>query len=456
VQEANLKTIRIGSGSGFWGDWQQAPINLVRQGPIDYLVLDYLAELTMSVLAKQQQKSPEHGYVKDFVDLILEIAPDLSAKGIKVLANAGGVNPHACGRALKDKLSNLQLSKPLNIYVVSGDNITSRLDHLMQAGETLSNMDTGQDLNLNQVSPVSANAYLGASPMVRALQAGADIIITGRVGDAALALAPMIYEFSWAYDDWNHLALGTVAGHLVECGAQVTGGNFSADWQSVPDLANIGYPIIEIDAAGECIITKHPGTGGLVNLQTIKEQLVYEIGDPVTYITPDVVADFTSVQLRDLGNNRVQISNVKGKAATKFYKVSICYENGFRAENSLIYSAPNAQSKAQLSAEIFKERISALNLDAIRVELVGLNACHDNLLPQVGYEPEEILLRVAARSQSEKELRKFNRELTPLVLSGPPSVSGYTSGGKITQIFSFWPALVSKLKVDSSVTVERV
>ncbi len=300
--------IRIANGQGFWGDWLEAPVRLVEQGPIDYLALDYLAEITMSILQKQKEADPNLGYARDFPPLIARIQRRLIERDIKVIANAGGVNPMACAREVR------RVAPSLKVAVVLGDDVFGRLDEFLAAGHAMKNMDTGEPLSTIRDRILSANAYIGAFPLAEALAAGADVVIAGRCTDTALSLAPMIHRFGWKPDEWDKLAAGTIAGHIVECGAQCTGGNCQVDWQNIPDMANIGYPIIEADHDGRFSITKHEGTGGRVSVDVVKEQLLYELGDPKNYITPDCVADFTSIQLKDAGPDRVQVSGIRGAA----------------------------------------------------------------------------------------------------------------------------------------------
>lgn len=298
--------IRIGNGQGFWGDWLEAPVRLVEQGPLDYLILDYLAEVTMSILQKQKQADPSRGYASDFPPLMGRIAKQIRKRGVRVLANAGGVNPVACARAV------LAAAPGLKVAVVLGDDIFSRLDELLAAGHQMRDMDTGEPLASVRDRILSANAYIGAFPLAEALDTGADVVIAGRSTDTALALAPMIHRFGWEAQEWDKLAAGTIAGHIVECGAQCTGGNCQADWRNIPDLANVGYPIIEAHADASFVITKHAGTGGRVNVHSVKEQLLYELGDPTRYLTPDCTADFTSIQIADDGPDRVRVSGIRG------------------------------------------------------------------------------------------------------------------------------------------------
>ena len=315
--------IRIASGQGFWGDLIDAPYHQVTKGEIDYLVMDYLAEVTMSILQKQKQRNHNLGYATDLIDLMKKILPITSKKGIKVITNGGGVNPVACADAILEAAMNLDIKK-LDVAVVLGDDIKDCLNEIIQKGCELKNMETGEPITLVKDKLLSANVYFGAAPIVEALKRGADVVITGRTTDTGLTLAPMIYEFGWDMKNYNLMAAGTVAGHILECGAQATGGNFLGDWESIENLTEIGFPIAEAYPNGEVIITKHENTGGKVSFDTIAEQLVYEIGDPTQYITPDCVADFTSIKLEEVGKDRVKVYNVKGKPETEFYKVSCC------------------------------------------------------------------------------------------------------------------------------------
>src|SRR5215216_623228 len=305
--------IRIASGQGFWGDMLDAPVRQVEGGPVDYLMLDYLAEVTMSIMQKQRARDPSAGYARDFVPLMREILPDCVGRDIRVTANAGGVNPRGCAGAVRDVARELGLAGRLKIGTVTGDDIMGRLDELLERGVELRNMETGAPLSDVRERVQSANAYLGAWPIVEALNQDARVVITGRSTDTGLTLGPMIHEFGWGETDWDRLAAGTVAGHIIECGAQSSGGNCQYDWQNIPDLADVGFPIVEASPNGEFLVTKHDGTGGRVNIQSVKEQLLYEMGDPHEYITPDVVADFASIHLADAGQNRVKVFGITGR-----------------------------------------------------------------------------------------------------------------------------------------------
>lgn len=451
------ENVRIASGQGFWGDLLTAPIDQVTKGPIDYMMMDYLAEVTMSIMQKQKRKDPKLGYAKDLVELFEQILPLCVEKNIKVITNGGGVNPVSCSEAILDVARRLGIKK-LKIGVVLGDDILDRIDALRAQGIELNNMESGENLDTIRDRLQSANVYFGAFPIVEALKQGAQIVITGRTTDTGLTLAPMIYEFGWKEHDWDKLAAGTVAGHILECGGQASGGNFSGDWRSVPDLAHIGFPIAEAYPSGEIVITKHENTGGLVSLATVKEQLLYEIGNPREYITPDCVADFTTIQLEQVGPNRVRLFGVKGKPATAFYKVSMSYFDGYTAVGTLTYSWPDALEKARKADEILRMRLDDLHLEfeEIRTEFVGYNSCHG---PLATPRPDmnEVVLRVGVRSQDYKAVERFGKELAPLILTGPPGVTGFAGGRpKPSEVISYWPALIPKSAVKPEVVVKEV
>ena len=441
--------IRIANGQGFWGDWLEAPVRLVEQGPIDYLILDYLAEITMSILQKQKLENPQLGYARDFPPLIARIARSLRERGITVIANAGGVNPMACAREV------LRLAPGLKVAVVLGDNIFDRIGDLLARGLEMRNMDTGEPLASIRDRILSANAYIGAFPLVEALATGAQVVIAGRCTDTALALAPMVHRFGWKADDWDKLAAGTIAGHIVECGAQCTGGNCQLDWESLPDMASVGYPIVEAEPDGSFAVTKHPGTGGRVTSGVIKEQLLYELGDPKSYITPDCVADFTSIKLQDVGADRVRISGIRGGPRTDSLKVSISYSYGWKAIGTLVYSAPQAVEKARAADAIVRARLSALGLsfEEIYTELLGYNACHGPVALPVT-NPPEIQLRIGVRGPDRNAVDRFTRELIPLVLNGPPTATGFGDGRPpVREVVAYWPALVPRAEIRTMIEV---
>lgn len=448
--------IRIASGQGFWGDLIDAPFHQVTKGQIDYLVMDYLAEVTMSILQKQKNKNPELGYARDIPDLMRRILPICKEKNIKVITNGGGVNPLSCANAVIKVAQELNI-KNLKIGIVLGDNILERLDEIISSGSFLNNMETGESILSVKDKLLSANVYFGAFPIVEALNNGADIVITGRTTDTGLTLAPMIYEFGWTKNDYDKLSAGTIAGHILECGAQSSGGNFLGDWQSIPNMAEIGFPIAEAYPNGEVIITKHQNTGGKVSFETVAEQLLYEIGDPKSYITPDCVADFTSIKLEDLGNDRVRVYDVKGFPETEFYKVSCSYADGYSASATLTYSWPQALTKAKAADQILRKRLENLNLqfDEIRTEFIGYNACHGPLAKQLPEDDiNEVMLRVAVRSHDYNSVERFGKEIAPLILTGPPSVTGFAGGRpKPSEVVAYWPALIPKKLVTPRVEI---
>jgi len=448
--------IRIAAGQGFWGDLPDAPVRQVEDGPIDYLMLDYLAEVTMSIMQKQRSRDPSAGYAKDFVPLMKEILPACVERNIRVTANAGGVNVEGCANAIRHVGRELGLGGKLRIGIVIGDDIMAKLDELLSRGIELRNMDTGAALSTVRERIQSANIYLGAAPMVEALNRGAQIVITGRATDTGLTLAPLMHEFGWAADDWNKMAAGTIAGHLIECGAQCSGGNCQYEWRSIPNLANVGFPIVEATPDGNFVITKHEGTGGWVIIPSIKEQLVYEMGDPHSYITPDCIADFTTVRLEYEGRDRVRVYGIEGRPATETFKVSISYSAGYKAVGTLVYSWPEAYDKAQAADRILRARLDRLGLkfDQILTEFVGANATHGPLAGAPPADLPEVQLRVGVRSEDRKAVERFTKEIAPLVLTGPPGVTGFAGGRpKVEEIVAYWPALIPKGEINPTVSI---
>ncbi|HEX5437488.1 MAG TPA: acyclic terpene utilization AtuA family protein [Gemmatimonadaceae bacterium] len=478
------RVVRVASGQGFWGDWLEAPRRQVDGGPIDYLMLDYLAEVTMSILQKQKERDPSMGYARDFIGAMESVFPALVQRGVRVVANAGGVNPPACAAAVRAAADRAGVAGKLRVGVVTGDDLLPRLDALIAGGHPLANMETGEPLESVRARVLSANAYLGALPIVQALAQDANIVITGRSTDTALTMAPLLHEFHWGMDDWNRLAAGIVAGHIIECGAQCSGGNCLYDWRTIPDLANIGYPIIEASPDGTFVVTKHSGTGGRIDIHSVTEQLVYEMGDPHDYITPDVIADFTTIHLEDAGTDRVRVSGITGRPPTDKLKVSIAYRSGYKALGTLVYAWPDALEKAELADRVLRERLDRLGLhfDAIHTEFLGASATHGPLaMPEAdaashgGMPAErqparaggsrqyterqrdipEVQLRIGVRGSDRAAVERFTREIAPLVLNGPPSVTGFAGGRpKVEEVVAYWPALIDKRVVSPCVTME--
>ena len=448
--------VKVAGGQGFWGDLLTAPVEQVRGGAIDYLMLDYLAEVTMSILQKQKSRDATAGYARDFVSLMREILPDCVERNIKVTANAGGVNVEGCAAAVRDVAAELGLSGKFKIGMVTGDDILPRLDEFLENGIEIKNMDTGEPLFAIRDRVQSANVYLGAKPLVDALNLGANVVIGGRLTDTGLTLAPLMHEFGWTFEDWNLIAAGTIAGHIIECGAQCSGGNCQYDWANIPDMANVGFPIVEAYKNGEFVVTKHENTGGRVNIPSIKEQLLYEMGDPHSYITPDVVADFTTIHLKNDGENRVRVYGIEGKPHTPFYKVSIAYSAGWKAVGTLVYSYPDAYKKAQAADKILRARLEKLGLkfDVVLTEFVGVNATHGHLSGEPAADIPEVQLRFGVRGQSKADVERFTKELAPLILTGPPSVTGFAGGRpKVEEIMAYFPALIPKNLIEPKVKI---
>jgi hypothetical protein len=448
-----MESVRIGNGCGFWGDNLDAPVFLAEQGRLDYLTLEYLAELTMSILALQKQRDPNAGFATDFLDVLERLVPLLQTKpGLKIVTNAGGMNPTACAARAAAILAKAGLDDRL-IATVDGDDLLPRLDQLLTEHPLL-NLDTQEPLETIRSRVVSANAYLGALPIADALRQGASVVITGRVADASLTLAPAVHELRWLWNDWDRLAAATVAGHVIECGAQATGGLW-CNWMEAPDLANAGYPIAEIDRDGKIRLSKPPASGGRVNTETIAEQLLYEVGDPAAYLSPDVIADFTSVKLTEIEPDVVLIEGARGRAATDTYKVSIAYRDGFMASGTLTIFGPGAPAKARRCGEIILQRLERIGVfpEHSNIECLGAGACVPGVpvahpATNAPPDPPEVVLRVSVRDSRRSVVERFSKELAPLVTSGPPGVTGYTTGRPpVREVFAYWPALVDKKAV---------
>ncbi|HTK67988.1 MAG TPA: acyclic terpene utilization AtuA family protein [Pseudonocardia sp.] len=449
--------VLVGNGQGFWGDSVLGPVRLVNEGPIHYLTLDYLAEVTMSIMQKQRARNPQAGYATDFVKMVERVLPRCIDQGIKIVANAGGVNAQACADAVADVARKLGVS--VKIGIVEGDDIMGQLDELMAGGEEFRNLDTDEPLKNHLDKLQSANVYLGAQPIVDALTQGADIVITGRATDPSLVVAPLMYEFGWDLNDHDKIAAATVAGHILECGTQSTGGNFDG-WRDVPDMAHIGYPICEAYPDGSFVITKQEGTGGLVSTDTVTAQLLYELGDPHSYLTPDVTADFSTIELEQEGPNRVRVHGIKGRAATPTYKVSMSYSDGYKILGDLTVTGPDAAEKARFTAELLFARLemdgTTYDDSQKTIEIVGTNtACFPGMIPAA--DPAEVVMRVGVREYDKRKADRMGAELASLLLSGPPGITGFAAGRpRASEIIGYWPALLSKEKVNASVSITEV
>ena len=441
--------IRIANAGGYWGDDLAQFRRQVELGPVDFVTLDFLAEITMSIMQKQRARDPEAGYARDFITQVELTLDLLLQKSVKVVTNAGGVNPAACRKAIVAAAA--KQGRAIHVAAVAGDDLMSRLDELAAAGAALDNMEDGRKLAPVRERVSSANAYFGAWPVVEALKSGAQIVVTGRCTDTGITLAPMINAFGWKPDDWDRLAAGIVAGHIVECGAQSTGGNFT-DWHDVPRFAEIGYPILEMNADGSFIVTKHDGTGGAVTVRTVKEQLVYEMGGPRAYITPDVVADFGSIRLEQAGRDRVRVWGVKGRPAPSSLKVSAAYADGWKANGTLIISGPAALEKAQAFSELFWARVG-VSFEATLTEYVGASACWGPLAPET--DAPEILLRLGVRDRDRQKIEAFSKMVPAVILSGPPGVAVTGGRPQAQEVVAYWPALVPRDLVRPSLVTEE-
>ena len=447
-------TVRVGGGQGFYGDTPRSVQGLLDDG-VDYLCLEALAELTLAILQKDRQKDEALGYTRDLPAYLAVALPAVAARRTKVITNAGGINPTAAARVAVETAHQLGLSG-LRIATVLGDDLMPRLDEL--ASKTaLAHLDTGTPFSELPGSPLFAAAYLGARPIVDALAQGADVVITGRVADAALFLAPLVHEHGWAWDDWDALAAGTLVGHLLECSGQSVGGNLSRQWWTVPRPWDLPYPIAAVEPDGAAVITKPKASGGRVSFDTVRHQLLYEVHDPAAYLSPDVVADFTSATFDDLGDDRVRVTGVQGRPATETYKALLSHHAGWSGEARVAYSWPEAEEKAKAAAVIFVKRVeqAGLEVDEWCVELWGVDALGGPTVPPTGAEPPECVARVAWRCADAQTAALVGREMVPLTLSAPPA--GMTgmgrAAGRPTELLGIWPTLVEKSLVDPQVTI---
>ena len=440
------RKIRIGNAGGYWGDDLSAMRRQLEGGPLDYITMDFLAEITMSILQRQRKAQSDLGYAVDFLKQLDDCLPLIVKKNVRVISNAGGINPIGMGRRIVDMAKAKGLD--IKVGIVYGDDIVNNLYELTAAGERFTNMETGEDFFDVRSRISSANIYLGAEPVVKALEQGCQIVVTGRVTDTGITLAPMIHEFGWAMDDWDKMAAGIVAGHIIECGAQGSGGNIT-DWKEVKTFNNIGYPIIEMESSGDFVVTKHPRTGGKVSEKTIKEQLVYEMGDPSNYISPDGVARFDTVQLKEEGKDRVRVHGIKGRPEPDFLKVSMSFEDGWKANGAVLISGPDVKQKAKIIADIFWKKLNH-KYEAKRTDLIGGGSIWP--LELSDYEPNEALLRFAVRDKDEKKVRDFGIALSTLILSGPAGMA-VTAGGrpKPSRVIAYWPALMHRSRVIAKV-----
>lgn len=441
--------IRVGNAQGFWGDSVGAAAKLVAQQPnLDYLTMDYLAEVSMSILALQRERNAGLGYAVDFIHELRALIP-FWEKGskVKVVVNAGGLNPEACGQAARNVLE----GSGKKVGVVTGDNVFDQLKT-----EDFVNLDTGESITSFRDRLVSANAYLGAKAIVEALNQGADVVITGRVADPSLVVGCAVAHFGWKLDEWDKLASATIAGHLIECGTQVTGGIWT-NWLEIEDPVNIGFPVVEIEEDGTFTITKPENTGGVVNVETVKEQLLYEIGDPGNYLSPDVTVSFLELKLEE-GKNRVKVSGAKGRPPPPTYKVSATYRDGYTAEGTLTLFGRHVEEKAKRSGDVILKKLknSGYELEKTRIECLGCGDLFAGVVPKTPeWDLREGVLRIAVKDPRKEAVEQFAKELVPLVTSGAQGTTGYFQGRpKVKKVFGYWPTSIDCDRVQAKVEVK--
>lgn len=447
----------IGNAQGFWGDRPGAARKLVEETPqLDYLTLDYLAEVSLSIMAIQREKNPAHGFARDFIPVIESLIPLWKeGRGFKVVTNAGGLNPQACAQACVQLLSAADLGQ-MKVAVVGGDDVLHQIRE--EPNNSLyTNLDTGSSLKNIVDDLVTANAYIGAEPVAEALARGADIVITGRVADPSLTVACCQHYFGWSWDDYHALAGATLAGHLIECGTQATGGIYT-DWLELEDPVELGFPLVEVAQDGSCVITKAAGSGGAVNAAIIKEQMLYEIGDPAHYLSPDITLSLMDVTIEDCGPHRVQVKGAAGRPPPPHYKVSATYRAGYRAEGMLTVIGERAVAKARRCGAVILERLSRVAGRAperSQVECLGAGDSLPGLFSEVQQEALiETVLRIAVADPDKGLVEAFTKEIAPLVTGGAPGVTGYTSGRpKVRPVFGFWPCLAIRTAVTPYVEV---
>ncbi len=437
----------IGGGQGFWGDSNDAAIHTLRNSNINYLACDYLAELTLSIMARQKLKNPNAGYARDFLGMMKECGKEAYEKGIKVLTNAGGMNIKGLVDALAEQAAGQGL-KGMKIGYVLGDEISSEIPRLLAEGMTFDNIDDVGNFNEVRDKIFNANVYFGHEPTLACLEQGADMVITGRSTDSALFLAPCIHELGWKADDWNNLARGIMAGHLLECGGQGAGGNYDYDWRSVPRMDELGFPIAEV-SENDFVITKAPDCGGIICEQSCKEQFLYEVHDPANYITPDVTVDISQATLKQAGDNRVRVGNVRGKEKPEMLKVSMGYHAGYKVAGMLSFAWPDAYEKAQYAADIIMKKMKKKGLKAeeVRIDYIGVNALHLAVAetdPDKLKDLNEVVMRIAVRTLTKEEAYKLVPEIAPLQLNGPPGASFFGGRAKVQEVIGLWPTLIPR------------
>lgn len=449
------KTIRIGAGQGFYGDTATAAIEMARHGDVGYMAFDVLSELTLALLEKDRELDPSAGYVRDLIPTMRRLLPFCAEKNVRLITNAGGLDPRAASSALLKLAHGLGLDG-LRVGTVTGDDLSGRMDDLVEQGVEFRHLVTGESPERIRDDAVFACAYLGAGPIVEALNQGADVVITGRVADSSLFLAPAVHAFGWKWDDWDHLAIGSAMGHVLECAGQSTGGNFSGDWAAVPEPWALGYPLAEIGSEGSLVITKPPGSGGLVTPDTIADPLLHEIHDPSCYLDPDVTVDLSRVTLEADGPDRVSIRHVHGRPRPDTLKVLLGYIDGWVGEGRTGYCWPDALAKARRAEEIMRRRfqMAGIRAEEIVVEYQGLSSLNRGLLPCHDADPPEVWLRIAVRTRSREDAERVAREFPYLTLNGPPGVAAAGRISAVRELMGIWPSAVPRGIIEKDICVE--
>ena len=452
-RRASRDVVRIGCGAGSWGDDVGEPRELMSRADVDYLIMDYLSEVTLSIMRSQLDKDPDKGFAGDVITVLRDILPLMDKARTRLVTNAGGLNPLGCARAVMQLLLELGLADRFRVAVVDGDDLLPELAALARV-ERFTSLDDGRPFSDVEGRILSANAYFGATPIREALDGGADIVITGRCADVSLTVGPLLHEFGWT--DWDRIAAGAVAGHLLECGTQSTGGNHHG-WAAVPGLDHVGYPIVEVSRDGAVVLTKAPGTGGAVNRATATEQLLHEIFDPRAVLTPDATVDWTSIELEDMGDDRVRLFGIKGLAPPSTLKVSMTYADGWRVILMWPYAWPQAAAKAQATLRKIEATVQRLGLriDASRSDIFGTGAIlgrRVGVLGAVQPEPLEVFARYAARTAHRSDAQRLSAQQAPMH-HGPPALAGSLAGGRgqMARIYSHWATVVGVDKVKARV-----
>ena len=442
-----MKKISIGGGQGFWGDSNDAAIHMIHEADLNYLACDYLAELTLSIMARQKTKDSRAGYARDFLGLMDVIASEAYKKHVGIITNAGGMNIEGCVSEMK----NLAESKGLHGYrigYVLGDDILRHIPKMEMDGIKFENIDEIGDFSSIKDKLINANVYFGHEPIVGCLQQEANVVITGRATDSALFLSPLIHEFGWKENDWNNLAKGIMAGHLLECGGQGSGGNFDYGWRDVPDMDKLGFPIAQV-TDDSLIITKAPNCGGLVSEQSVKEQFVYEIHDPSQYKTPDVIVDISNASLYQVGDNKVEVTDIVGKPRPDQLKLCLGYHAGYKVVTYLCFAWPDAYEKAQYAAAILKKKMKSkgIKYDDIHISYIGLNSLHlgvSDMSEEMTRNINEVVLRLVIRTINKLDAEKLVPEIAPLQLNGPPGASFFGGRSHVQEVIGLWPTLIPR------------